>query len=131
MIVIDTSVIIAVASNEKHKDRLVSITLGQELIAPQSVRWEIGNAFSSLLKRKMISLNSALSAMEICLSIPIRYADLEPDECLKIASEFNICAYDAYILRCAIKYKSSLLTLDKSLLRIAKQKGIEVLEVLK
>ncbi len=129
MIVLDTSVIIAVACNEAHKKKLVKIAFGQELIAPQSVRWEIGNAFSSMLRRRMITLNSALSAIKICFSIPVRYTEVELDECLKLSSEFNIYAYDAYILRCAVKYRSPLLSLDKGLLKTASEKGIQILEV--
>ncbi len=50
-IVLDTSVIIAVIANEPEKRVLIRLTKGAELIAPQSVHWEIGNAFSAMLKR--------------------------------------------------------------------------------
>lgn len=51
-IVIDTSVIIAVIANEPEKGDLVELTKGANLIAPLSVHWEIGNAFSAMLKRR-------------------------------------------------------------------------------
>ena len=52
-IVIDTSAIIAVITNEPHKTKLLEITNGQERMSPRSVPWEIGNAFSAMLKREM------------------------------------------------------------------------------
>jgi predicted nucleic acid-binding protein len=55
-IVVDTSVIIAVISNESQKDRLIELTKGADLVAPPSVHWEIGNAFSAMLKRGRLTL---------------------------------------------------------------------------
>lgn len=53
-IVVDTSVIIAVIVDEPEKARLIESTKGASLIAPGSLYWEIGNAFSAMLKRKRI-----------------------------------------------------------------------------
>ena len=53
-ITIDTSALIAVIGNEKTKDRIIEITIGSSLVAPVSVHWEIGNAFSAMFKRRMI-----------------------------------------------------------------------------
>ena len=41
----------------------------------------------------------------------------------------NIYAYDAYILDCAIRYKASLLTLDKKLQSAAQKIKIATMEV--
>ena len=54
--VVDASVIIAVIANEPEKERLVEITQGADLLAPASVHWEIGNAFSAMIKRGRVSL---------------------------------------------------------------------------
>jgi uncharacterized protein with PIN domain len=51
-ITIDTSALIAVIANEPEKQKLIEVTKGVDLIAPLSVHWEIGNAFSSWFKRK-------------------------------------------------------------------------------
>jgi len=50
-IVVDTSVLIAVIANEPEKDRLIRQTTGADLLAPPSCHWEIGNAFSAMLRR--------------------------------------------------------------------------------
>ena len=59
----------------------------------------------------------------------IRFADIELDETLKLAHALNIYAYDACIIRCAIKYKSPLFSLDQKLLNAAKMAKVQVLEV--
>lgn len=128
-IVVDASVLIAVIANEDEKEKLVAMTEEAELIAPLSVHWEIGNAFSSLLKRKRVTIDEALRAIEIYLQIPVRFVEVELTESLELADELGLYAYDAYLLRCAAKYRLPLLTLDARLIQAAKEKKIQVLEV--
>jgi predicted nucleic acid-binding protein len=52
-----------------------------------------------------------------------------PADSLELANEFSLYAYDAYLLRCAEKYRLPLLTLDNRLVQAAKDKKIQVLEV--
>jgi predicted nucleic acid-binding protein len=128
-IVIDASVLIAVITNEDEKEKLVALTTEAELIAPLSVHWEIGNAFSSMLKRKRVTVAEALQAIEIYLQIPVRFVEVELTESLELAGALGLYAYDAYLLRCAEKYRLPLLTLDARLIQAAKEKKIQVLEV--
>jgi len=127
--VVDASVIIAVIANESQKDRLIEITRGADLLAPASIHWEIGNAFSAMIKRKRITLQQAQKAIEIYSQIPIRYTDVELDETLEIVAEYGIYAYDAYLIRCAKKYQTALITLDRKLAQVAKAMNVEVVEV--
>ncbi len=127
-IVVDASVLIAVITNEDEKEKLVAMTGEADLIAPLSVHWEIGNAFSSLLKRKRVTIEEALQAIEIYLQIPVRFVEVELADSLELANEFGLYAYDAYLLRCAEKYRLPLLTLDNRLVQAAKDKKIQVLE---
>ena len=103
------------------------LTSEAELIAPLSVHWEIGNAFSSLLKRKRVTLEEALEAIDIYLQIPVRFVEVELTESLELADELGLSAYDAYLIRCAAKYRLPLLTLDGKLAQAAKKKKIQVL----
>jgi len=128
-IVVDASVLIAVIANEPDKQKLIDITREAELIAPLSVHWEIGNAFSAMLKRQRVTLEQAVEALETYLQIPVRFVEVELIDSLAIADELNLYAYDAYLLRCAAKYRSPLLTLDKKLILSAKSKKIPVLEL--
>lgn len=128
-IVVDASVIIAVIANEPEKDALIRLTQRADLIAPRSIHWEIGNAFSAMLKRKRVTVEQALKAVEMYSKIPIRYVDVELKESLEIADTLDIYAYDAYLIRCALKYRSPLISLDKNLARSARQMKAKVLEV--
>lgn len=128
-VVIDASAIIAVITNEPAKSKLIKLTEGVDLIAPGSVHWEIGNAFSAMLKRKRATLEQVTAAMTAYQQIPLRFVDVELEESLAIANHLDLYAYDAYLLRCALKYKSPLLTLDSGLARAAAVVKAKVLEV--
>lgn len=67
--------------------------------------------------------------MESYGRIPIRFVDVELELSLRIADELGIYAYDANILRCAQKYLSPLVSLDRYLVGCAKSMGIRVMEV--
>jgi predicted nucleic acid-binding protein len=127
--VVDTSTLIAVIANEPEKDRLIEITRGADLLAPASIHWEIVNAFSAMLKRGRITLDQALDALYIYRQIPLRLIDVELEDTMQIVAESGIYAYDAYFILCAIKYKSTLITLDRKMTQVAQAMKIEVIEV--
>lgn len=127
--VVDTSVLIAVIADEPEKPRLIEVTRGSELIAPRSVHWEIGNAFSAMFKRKLITLEKAQQSLGIYRKIRIEFVDVELEKSLNIAQQLNIYAYDAYLIQCALKYEVPLISLDRGLRAYAQQMNINVLEV--
>jgi len=128
-IVVDTSVIIAVIANEPEKEILIRLTEGAVLLAPSSVYWEVGNAFSAMFRRRRTGLKKAKEALTIFKKIPISFVDVELEHSLEIAKETNCYCYDAYLLRCSQKYHAPLITLDRKLLKIAKDLKIGVVEV--
>jgi len=130
-VVVDTSIIIAVIANEPERESLVELTRGADLIAPYSVHWEIGNAFSAMLRRKRIGVEQAIQAVKLYRRIPIRFVDVELEETLKIADALGIYAYDAYLIRCAVKYKSPLVSLDRNLVNSAREMKARVIEVVR
>ncbi len=128
-VIVDASVLIAVITNEQEKAKLIEMTRDAELLAPLSVHWEIGNAFSSLLKRKRVTLDEALGAIDSYLQIPVRFVEVDLAESLELADELGLYAYDAYLLCSAMKYRLPLITLDSRLIQAARRKKIQVLEV--
>jgi predicted nucleic acid-binding protein len=128
-IVVDTSVLIAVIANEPEKPLLVQLTIGANLVAPASVHWEIGNAFSAMLKRNRITLDEAQQAVSTYHAIPLRLLDIDLAPALNIAAQFNLYAYDAYLLSCALQQKAPLLTLDSGLRYAAQQARVRLVEV--
>ena len=128
-LVVDTSVIIAVIANKPEKAILVTQTQGAELFAPLSIYWEIGNAFSAMLKRQRITVEQAKAAVEIYKQIPLNLMEVDLVQAVKLAAQLNIYAYDAYIIACAISQNCPLLSLDAGLARAAKAAGVDILEV--
>ena len=82
-----------------------------------------------MFKRDRVELDEALTAIEIYKQIPIRFIEIELEESLRIAHQLNIYAYDAYLLRCVQKQKAPLLSLDKTLLKLAEALKLQVIEV--
>lgn len=128
-VVVDTSVIIAVIANEPEKNALIARTQGIELLAPHSLHWEVGNAFSAMLKRQRIVLAQAQAAVAIYEQIPLQLLEVDLAQALQLADQLKIYAYDAYIIACALNEGSPLLTLDGGLKYAAKAAGVEIWEV--
>ncbi len=128
-LVIDTSILIAVLVSEPERDRIVSLTQDTDLIAPQSVHWEIGNAFSAMIKKQRISVDQALSAIGAYEKIPIRFIDVDLIKAIEIAGKHGLYAYDAYLIACAIHQRCSMMSLDQVLIQAAKSAGVAVVEV--
>ena len=129
-LVVDTSVLIAVLTGEATRDGLIARTQGAELLAPGSVHWEVGNAFSVLLKRRSLKLPQVQAALAAYTQIPIRFVEIELVAALELADRFGLYAYDACLMACARRQRAPLLTLDARLGRAAREAGVEILEVL-
>ena|ERR1700730_2936492 len=128
-IVIDTSAILAVISEQREKGELVRLTRGATLVAPPSVHWEVGDALSAMFKRKAIRLDEALNLLESYAAIPIRLIDLALNQAVELSAQLNVYAYDAYVLACALNQRAPILTLDSGLRARAGELKLDVLEV--
>jgi predicted nucleic acid-binding protein len=74
-------------------------------------------------------VRQAVQAVQLYRQIPIRWVEVELEEALKIANELGVSAYDAYLIRCALKYKAPLLSVDRELIRAAKRAKARAIEV--
>ena len=128
-IVIDTSVIIAVLTQEKHRRILIELTKGTDLVAPASLHWEVGNAFSAMLKKKRITLEQTLAALASYGGIAIRFSEVSLKETLDLCAKTNLYAYDAYFIACALRLNAPLLSLDSDLLSAAEESGASIIKV--
>lgn len=129
VIVVDTTVVIAVIANEATKPRLIELTKDAELVAPASLAWEIGNAFSAMFKQKRITREQALAAVLEYQRIPIRMLDVPLPNAVELSSQLGIYAYDAYMIYCAQQTGAPLLTLDNGLIVAAGKVGVTTLKV--
>jgi predicted nucleic acid-binding protein len=128
-IVVDTSIILAVILNEKSKKNIIRLTKGTTLAAPNSLQWEIGNAFSAMFKRGRLKIIDAKTALEYYREIPVRFIDIDINVSLEIADRYKIYAYDAYFIATARELNLPLFSLDNNLLDIAKKEGLKIIEV--
>jgi predicted nucleic acid-binding protein len=128
-IVIDTSALLAVIVAEPERDKIVKLTSGHTLVGPGSIPWEIGNAFSAMLKQKRLGLVEAQQGVKIFNSIPLRLVRVDLNNAISIAYETKTYAYDAYFLDCAVRHAVPLLTLDRALERAALKLGVKLMEV--
>lgn len=127
-IVADTNTFIAVALNEPEKDMIIRLSEGYDLVAPEVLPFEIGNALTAMMKRNVLEADEVIMAWKMVQHIPVDLRRTEIEAALKLATQYNIYAYDAYFLECAISLHSPLLTLDRQMKVIAQKIGIQVME---
>jgi len=128
-ITLDTSALIAVITNEPSKGKIVEISNRSKIFCPISVHWEIGNAFSAMLKRDRINIAQAQACIQAYEEIPIKFIEVSLVQTLELVNHLKIYAYDAYLIQCAQQLGTPLLTLDKGLMSAAQSIGVKTLEV--
>ena len=117
-IIADTNTFIAVALNEPEKDKIIQLTEGHDLIAPDVLPFEIGNALTAMMKKNALKKDEVASVWEVVQQIPVDLRHTDIKAALGIAIKYNIYAYDAYFLECADNLRSPLLTLDLGMQRV-------------
>jgi predicted nucleic acid-binding protein len=127
-IVSDTNILLAVALDEPEKARVIQLTGGTQAVAPEILPYEVGNALSAMVKRRLLTQEEAFQVLKITKTIPVRLVSVDIQQALEIAVEFNIYAYDAYFLQCAKSLSCPILTLDKRMKQVASELSIEILE---
>ena len=125
-IVVDASVVLAVILDEPEKPALVTETEGATLLAPACLSWEIGNAFSAILKRKRMNFESVLKGLSIFDMIAIQEMEASLVDALKLCHRYDIYAYDAYYLQLAKRSSLALFSLDRRMIEVAQQENIQV-----
>jgi predicted nucleic acid-binding protein len=105
------------------------MTKDAELVAPASLPWEIGNAFSAMFKQRRITKDQALAAVFEFQRIPIRLRDISLENAIELSSQLGIYAYDAYMIQCARDTGAPLLTLDNGLIVAAGKVSVTTLKV--
>jgi len=128
-ILVDANVYLAVILDEPEKQSIINLTLNCELVSPLVLPYEIGNALSAMFKRNRLTKAQIIECFDIYNKIPVRLVDVDIKVALKIASDYNIYAYNAYYLEIARRLKFNLLSLDKKMISVASEMGIHLLEV--
>jgi predicted nucleic acid-binding protein len=128
-IIADTNIFLAVVLEEPEKDRIIQLTAGLELAAPEILPYEIGNALTALVKKKVLNAGEVRLAWQASQTIPVQLCRVDIGLALRLATDAGIYAYDAYFLECALRLRSSLFTLDRRMNNVAKEIGINIIEL--
>lgn len=127
-IIADTNTFLAVALEEPEKAQIIHLTVGHDLVAPEVLPFEIGNALTAMMKKRTLEADELTSAWDMVQAIPVELRRIDIRSALEIASRFNIYAYDAYFIECAISLRCPLLTIDRRMKIVGKNVGIHILE---
>jgi predicted nucleic acid-binding protein len=127
-IVADTNTFLAVALEEPEKSQMIRLTIGHDLVAPEVLPFEIGNALTAMMKKRSLKPDELTSVWDVVQSIPVELRQINIRSALEIASRFNIYPYDAYFIECAIRLRCPILTLDRRMKAASNQIGIQILE---
>jgi predicted nucleic acid-binding protein len=127
-IIADTNIFLAVVLEEPEKGRIIQLTTGHELAAPEILPYEIGNALTALVKKKMLNADEVFFAWQAAQSIPVQLLSVDIGSALRVATDAGIYAYDAYFLECALRTRCPLLTLDRRMKTVAREIGIQIME---
>jgi predicted nucleic acid-binding protein len=127
-IVADTSAFLAVVLAEAQRDWVIETTAGHELLAPAVLPYEVGNALTAMLKRRVLQAHELAAAWDAIEQIPVELRAVDLRAALEIAGHLSLYAYDAYFLECALRHGAPLLTLDHGLRHAADQLRVVVIE---
>ncbi len=127
-IIADTNTFLAVALEQPEKTQIIHLTVGHDLVAPEVLPFEIGNALTAMMKKRTLEADELTSAWDMVQAIPVELRRIDIRSALEIALRFNIYAYDAYFIECAISLRCPLLTLDRRMKIVGQNSGIHILE---
>jgi len=127
-IVSDASAFLAVALNEIDREWVIGKTLRYNIISPEVLPYEIGNALIAMRRKGRLNDREILRAFTISQRVPVRLVPVEIHAAIKIAIRFNIYAYDAYYLQCCFENRLPLISLDSHMCDVAESLGIKVVE---
>jgi len=128
-VVADANLFLSVLLNEPEKKRIIELTSEVELISPEVLPFEIGNALSAMYRRERLNLVQCSEVLNQFLGIPVRLVQINLENALSIALKNRIYAYDAYYLDIAMRLGKPLMTLDSSMRNVAVELGLKILEV--
>ena len=120
-IIADTNIFLAVVLEEPEKGRIIELTAGHDLAAPELLPYEIGNALTALVKKKVLHATEVPLVWKTVQSIPVQLCGIDIASALRVATNAGIYAYDAYFLECALRLRCPLITLDHRMKTVGKE----------
>ena len=126
-ILMDACAIMAVIVKEPERDLVIQLTKNSIIVSPNMVSYEIANALTKMMKKKVIEKDAMINAFEYFKKIPIMTVEIDIKKALDIAWDFKIYAYDACYLESAKRLNLPLLTFDGNMIKVGKELGINII----
>ena len=123
-IVIDASCILEFLLNQNGKDTVIKTVGIAQLVAPNCLPYEIGNAISKLIKRKMLSIYDGVAVYHEFVRIPMRLMEPDIPNSIVVAGETESSAYDSYYISLAKQLSLPLFTMDETMKTNACSRGV-------
>ena len=125
-IVSDASAFLAVALNENDRDWVIEKTSGLNILSPEVLPYEIGNALIAMKRKGRLNEQEIIRAFGISQKIAVKLVPIKVYEAIKTAIRCNVYAYDAYYLQCCVENSLPLISLDDRMCEAARSLGIKV-----
>ncbi len=123
-IILDTSAALHVALQAEHSAKLVQVLeQATQVLSPQFVRVELGNALWKYMRWQQMPLDQALQHWEDAIGLIDQLLDdagLMP-QAMSLAVRYEHSVYDMLYITAALQQGAQLLTLDKKLKALATQ----------
>jgi predicted nucleic acid-binding protein len=126
-IIMDACAIMAVIVKEPERNLIIQLTQNAVMVSPDMVSYEIANALTKMMKKKIIEKERMINAFNFFKKIPIKTIEIDIEKALEIAWDYKIYAYDACYLESAKRLNLPLLTFDGNMIKIGKELGINIL----
>jgi len=123
----DACAIMAVIVKEPERDLIIQLTKNAVMVSPEMVSYEIANALTKMMKKKIIEKERMINAFNFFKKIPIKTIEIDVEKALEIAWDYKIYAYDACYLESARRLNLPLLTFDGNMIKVGKELGINIL----
>jgi predicted nucleic acid-binding protein len=126
-IILDACAIMAVIVKEPERDLIIQLTQNAVMVSPDMVSYEIANALTKMMKKKIIEKERLINAFNYFKKIPIKTIEIDIEKALEIAWNYKMYAYDACYLESAKRLNLPLLTFDGNMIKVGKELGINIL----
>jgi len=123
----DACAIMAVIVKEPERDLIIQLTQDAVMVSPDMVSYEIANALTKMMKKKIIDKERMINAYNFFKKIPIKTIDVDIEKALEIAWDYKIYAYDACYLESSKRLNLPLLTFDDNMIKVGNELGISIL----
>ena len=132
MLVVDSSFLVAALFEEEHTpfvEGVLGARLGEDLIAPGLLRWEIANVIRTKVTKRLIDAEAAEARLGAVEALGLRSPQHEPTptDLLRLALSASLSAYDAAYVDLAVGESCALATLDRGMAGIAGTLGVAVI----